>query len=210
MKVLVCEDNPRVQRWIRRNLEAGGFVVRVVDRAEIAFALVEDDEFDLLLLDIDLPGMDGLALLERLRERHDTLDVLMLTDFTREDLLFRAMQLGACGYLTKNVDGDRLRDAISTVVAGGSIIDPRLARRFWNYFASERGFCVKASVDLTSDERDLLQLVARGLTNPEVADVLDVSRRSVKARLASVYRKLCVNTRVGATVEALKQGLIEL
>jgi two-component system response regulator DegU len=210
-RILVCEDDARFRRLLVRVLtEVDEFdLLGEVDSGEEACRRLETTRPDLLLLDLELPGISGLEVIERVAPLPRRPEILVLTTFTDEAKLFEAMRLGAAGYLVKGVAPSRLESAIREVLAGGTVIEPSLARRFWSYFASARG---RSAVDygLTEEELQVLTLVGRGLSNPEAARVLGSSRRTVKAHLEAIYRKLGVTSRVEATVKALQAGLIEL
>lgn len=209
-RVLVCEDDDRFRGLLVRRLEArGGFEVTQAATGERACGIAQQREIDLALLDLELPGISGVEVVERMRRDGPGPEVIILTSFRDETRLFEAMRAGAAGYLVKGVAPQRLFAAIAEVLRGGVIIDSRLARRFWNHFASVRGR-QEADFGLTKGELEVLQLVARGLSNPEAAQAMGGSARHVKTRLESVYRKLGVSSRVEAAVKALKAGLIDL
>ena len=210
-RILVCEDDARFRRLLVRVLtEVDDFdLLGEVDSGEEACRLLETTRPDLLLLDIELPGISGLEVIERAAPLQHRPEILVLTTFTAEEKLFEAMRLGAAGYLVKGVAPSRLESSIREVLAGGTVIEPSLARRFWSYFASARGRS-EADYGLTEEELQVLTLVGRGLSNPEAARVLGSSRRTIKAHLEAIYRKLGVASRVEATVKALQAGLIEL
>jgi DNA-binding NarL/FixJ family response regulator len=213
VKILICEDDGRFRRMLVKVLSTvEGFEVSgEAGTGEEACDLCRSLAPDLLLLDLELPGIGGLEVIRRLRRRttDDVAEILVLTTFSDEDMLFEAMRHGAAGYLVKGLAPAKLESAIREVMAGGTVIEARLARRFWSYFASARGQSDE-SFGLTDDELEVLTLVGRGLSNPEAAKVLGSSRRAVKSHLARIYAKLGVSSRVEATVKALQAGLIEL
>lgn len=216
-RILICEDDPRFRRLLVKVLEqVGDFeVIGQVATGEEVFPRVAAGRPDLLLLDLELPGISGMEVIRRLFEscggdpRPPQLEVLVLTSFADESRLFEAMQHGAAGYLVKGIAASKLELAVREVMAGGTVIEPSLARRFWNYFASVRGVS-ETSYGLTEEELEVLTLVGQGLSNPEAARVLGASRRTIKSHLERIYRKLGVSGRVEAAVKALQAGLIEL
>ncbi len=211
IRVLICEDQPRFRKLLLRVLaaEADLQVVGEAASGEEACRLAREQPAELLLLDLELPGMDGGAVIEALRPELPGLEILVLTSFADEDRVFAAVRAGAAGYLVKGLAPTQLVAAIREVAAGGTVIEPRLARRFWNLFASAAGRQQREHA-LTADELEVLGLVARGLSNPEAARALGATRRAIKAHLESIYRKLGVSSRVEATVLALQAGLIKL
>ena len=212
-RILICEDDPRYSKLLAKVLGAGEDLVVVgqCPSGEEACRAVRRGapRPDLLLLDLELPGMDGIGVIEDLLPDLSGLEILVLTSFADETKVFEAMRAGAAGYLVKGIPPDRLRRGIRDVLRGGTVIEARLARRFWNYFASVRG-SGGPSYGLTAEELEVLTLVGRGLSNPETAEALGASRRTVKTHLEHIYRKLGASGRVEATVKALSAGLIEL
>ncbi|PIE18975.1 MAG: DNA-binding response regulator [Proteobacteria bacterium] len=212
-RLLLCEDDPRMRRLLSKQLEriADFEVIGACSAGEQVVEAVRAHEPELLLLDLELPGIDGLGVIEALsaEELLPQLEVLILTSFRSELRVFQAMQAGAAGYLVKGLAASVLERAIRDVLAGGTVIEARLAKRFWNHFSACQG---RGGDDcgLSATEREVLQVVARGLSNPEAAEALGASRRSIKAHLSSIYRKLGVKGRVEASVKALSIGLIEL
>ena len=210
--VVICEDDARFRRVLSKALSSvEGLQVTAVGSGEAFFELLRGTPVDLLLLDLELPGLNGIDVLKMLaREGHfPRIEVLILTSFQDEQKVFEAMQHGAAGYLLKGGALPRLRQAIDEVLAGGTVIDARLGRRFWNYLAASVGQ-LPLDYGLSAEERDVLTLVARGLSNPEAAEALGASRASIKRQLAAIYAKLGVKNRVAAAVKALEAGLIEL
>lgn len=161
------------------------------------------------LVDIELPGINGLDLVGQLRDAHVACELLMLTSFQNEEKVFEAMQRGAAGYLVKGASAERLRDAIHSVDEGGTVIEPKLAKKFWDYFKGVESPPREEAV-LTSDEIELLTLVGKGLSNAEAGGVLGLPRRNVRTRLQKIYDKLGARSHVDAVVVALRRGLIQL
>ncbi len=212
VRIFVCEDDHRLRAHLCRLLDGDRSFQRVGEAAsaEEAEPHLISGNVDVLLLDLELPGMDGLALLKRLPGPPRGPEVLILTTFADADKVLEAMRRGAAGYLVKGVPAEKLLAALREVAAGGTIIEPRLARRFWNLFEASKGRKAPDTLGLSDDEVAVLNLVARGLTNPEVGHTLGTTRRRVKAHLESVYRKLNVSSRVEAVLKATAAGLVEL
>jgi DNA-binding NarL/FixJ family response regulator len=211
IRLLICEDDPRYRRLLTKVLTACADVslVGAATSGEEACAMVATERPGLLLLDLELPGISGMEVIRALRPGASGLEILVLTSFADETKVYEAIQHGAAGYIVKGIAPRQLDEAIHEVMAGGTVIDARLGRRFWNYFASVQGQ-EAASCDLTAEELEVLTLVGRGLSNPEAARTLGATRRTIKAHLENVYRKLGVANRVEATVKALQAGLIRL
>ena len=167
---------------------------------------------DLVLLDLELPGIDGIEVTRRLKRRAPTVEVLILTSFDDEQKVYEAIQAGASGYLVKRVGPDKIRSGIHDVMGGGTVLEAIIAKRFWNYFQSVQA--KKAQPEntwgLTPLEFDVLKFVAKGLSNAEVGRVMELERRTVRTHLSHIYRKMGVNSHVDAVVMALKAGIVEL
>jgi DNA-binding NarL/FixJ family response regulator len=161
------------------------------------------------LVDIELPGIDGLSLVSELRAAQVACELLILTSFVDEQKVFEAMRRGAAGYLVKQSAADRIRAALHSVDEGGTVIEPRLAKTFWQYFKGVES-PPRDEPLLTPDECELLIYVAKGLSNAEAGGVLGIPRRNVRTRLQRIYDKLGARSHVDAVVEALKRGLIRL
>jgi DNA-binding NarL/FixJ family response regulator len=213
--VYLVEDQPALRRMLEKSL--GGYpelaVTGSAEEGTAALAAIEADTPDLVLADLELPGIDGIALTRALKARRPSLEVLILTTFDDEQKVFQALQAGASGYLVKRLGPEKIRDAILEVMAGGTVLEPRIARRFWNYFDSVKAAAGTPPHDpwgLTDAEREVLRFVAKGLTNPEVAKVMGTTRRAVRTHLTHLYSKMGVSSHVEAVVLALRHGLVEL
>jgi DNA-binding NarL/FixJ family response regulator len=167
---------------------------------------------DVLLLDLELPGIDGIEVTRRVKALAAQVEVLILTSFDDETKVYEAMQVGASGYLVKRVGPEKIRQGIQDVMNGGTVLEAIIARRFWNYFHSLQA--KKASPDnpwgLSPLEFDVLKYVAKGLSNSEVGQVMEIERRTVRTHLSHIYKKMGVNSHVEAVVLALKAGIFEL
>jgi DNA-binding NarL/FixJ family response regulator len=210
IRVMLCEDDDRLRAQLVRLLTGAPSLVVVgeASSAEEALAALPGLHPDLLLLDLELPGMSGQGLVRQLAPPPAGPEVLILTSYADADQVFQTIRAGAAGYLVKGVSRARLLDAIEEVISGGVVIEPRLARRFWNLFEANRGASGGGATVLGAAELEVLALVARGLTNPEVGRALGTTRRSVKTQLESIYHKLGVSGRVEAVLKATAAGWI--
>ncbi len=161
---------------------------------------------DILLMDVGLPGMDGLEGLRLVRERSPATQVLILTAFEDEDKVFRAVCAGAAGYLLKTASAGEIVAAVREVLAGGSPMTPRIARRVLAMFT--RFAPHKADSGLSEREREILQLLVADMTKKEIAARLALSVHTVDTYLRRIYEKLEVNSRSGAVAKALRDGLV--
>jgi DNA-binding NarL/FixJ family response regulator len=213
IRIFICEDDNRTRAGLRKVLSSTfGFTVagEAPTAEEALLALQAGVAVDLLLLDLEMPGMGGMDLLEYVKPPPEGPEVLILTTFSDADRVFTAIRKGAAGYLVKGGTTARLTDAIREVCAGGTVIEPRLAKRFWNLFEASVGDAGRDPYGLTPDELEVLHFLARGLTNPELGSVLKSSRRTIKLILEGLYKKMGVKSRVEAVVNAVKAGLVKL
>lgn len=214
VRVFVVEDQPQLLKNLLKvlglfpELEVVGTAQEGEDGVEQMVKLLPD----LVLLDLELPGIDGIEVTRRLKRRAPSVEVLILTSFDDEQKVYEAIQAGASGYLVKRVGPEKIRSGIQDVMAGGTVLEPIIAKRFWNYFHSLQA--KKAQPDnpwnLTPTEFDVLKYVAKGLSNAEVGNVMQLERRTVRTHLSHIYRKMGVNSHVDAVVLALKAGIVEL
>ena len=161
-------------------------------------------------MDIRMPGLDGIAATRRLAQAGVAARVLMLTTFDRDDYLYEAMKAGASGFLLKDARRDQLVHAIRTVATGDALLAPALVRRLVEDFCRRPppGGPPPAVAELTQRELEVLRLVARGLSNREIAKELFLGEATVKTHLAHVMQKLDLRDRVQAVVLAYESGLV--
>jgi DNA-binding NarL/FixJ family response regulator len=172
-------------------------------------ALVRRARPDVLLMDIRMPGTDGIAAAERLVEEDVPTRILLLTTFDQNDYLFRALRAGTSGFLLKSAPAEELVRAIRTVAAGDALLAPAVTRRVIEDFARRPRHRdpPRALAELTPREREILALVARGLNNAEIAEELVVSDATVKTHVGRLLMKLGLRDRVQAVVFAYEHGL---
>jgi DNA-binding NarL/FixJ family response regulator len=162
-----------------------------------------------VLMDLELPGASGIETTRELKKRCE-LEVLVLTSFEDEDHVFDSMRAGASGYVVKGASAEKLVAAIVEVEQGGTVIEPRLAKRFWHYFKGVQEPRKPDAPRLSEIEREILFAIARGLSNEEAGRIVQLDRRTVRTHLGHIYGKLGVRSHVEAVVKALRLGLIEL
>jgi NarL family two-component system response regulator LiaR len=160
---------------------------------------------DVVLMDLVMPGMDGAAATKAIREQCPDIQVIALTSFKEQELVQGALEAGAIGYLLKNVDADELADAIRAAHAGRPTLAPEAAQALIQ--ASKQP--AKPAYDLTDREQEVLERMVEGLTNPEIAERLVVSKSTVKFHVSSILGKLGVSSRTEAVSLALQEGLVE-
>lgn len=224
IRVLMVEDQPKILRSQLKLLR--GFseieIVGTAPSGESALEELESIQPDVLLLDLGLPQMSGIDVTREVKKRWPKMEILIFTVFDEEDRVLEAIGAGASGYLLKGAEAERIVDAIQEVHAGGSVIQPSLARRLLRHFrvtpeGSGVGSAIASSqldgepeIVLTGREVEILQIIAKGLSNSEAAKVLGVSRATVRTHLEHIYAKLEVTNRVEAVTEGIRKGLIEV
>lgn len=214
-RVWLVEDNDAFRTSVQRVINEldgmacdGSFA-----SAEAAYAQLEAEEEapDVILLDVQLPGLDGITALRGFHERAPATRILILTVFDDAEKIFRAVCAGADGYLLKSAGIDEIGEAIRQVLAGGAPMTPKVARKVLDVFAKvevSENHPPSNTYNLTGRERDILRLMANGLIKKEIAESLEISVHTVSTHLRSVYEKLHVNTNTGAVAKALREGII--
>jgi DNA-binding NarL/FixJ family response regulator len=210
--VFAVEDSAPALRALRKQLSGRDEVILVGAAASGEEALREMVAAAprVVLMDLELPGASGIETTRALKALPLSCDVLVLTSFEDEQHVFDAMRAGASGYVVKGVKTGKLIDAIVEVEAGGTVIEPRLAKRFWAFFKGVQEPRKPQAPVLTPVELDILYAIARGLSNEEAGRVVSLDRRAVRTQLGHIYQKLEVRSHVEAVVKALKLGIIEL
>ncbi len=207
--VWLIEDNATFRRTVRRALgQSDGFACTGdFSSAEAALAAVRQQPPPrVILLDVGLPGMDGIDAIPKLRERFPEAAIIVLTVFEDEDKIFRAICSGAAGYLLKTSSVEEIARGISEALAGGAPMNSRIARRVLDMFA--RLAPPRGDYGLTTREKEILEAMVQGKIKKEIAAQLDLSFHTVDSHLRNIYQKLEVNTRTGAVAKALKEKLV--
>jgi len=210
IRVLIADDQAMVRSGLRLILETEDDIVVVAeaDNGEEAVRLAGRERPDVVLMDVRMPVMDGLEATRRITTRHTGTRVIVLTTFDVDDYVYGALRAGASGFLLKDAEGDQLVEAIRVIASGDAIIAPSVTRRLIAEFAERpQAGPVTGLEELTDRELDVIRLVARGLSNSEIAEDLYVSETTVKTHVSHILSKLQLRDRVQAVVFAYESGL---
>ncbi|MFG2333969.1 response regulator [Streptomyces sp. NPDC048604] len=211
VRVLVADDEAMVRAGVRAILARDPQVDVVAEAGDghEALALARRHRPDVALLDIQMPGLDGLTAVGRFRREAPAVGVIMLTTFGQDDFIARALEEGADGFLLKADDPRELLNGVRAVGAGGAYLSPRVAGRVIAGMRAHRSAHPHRSLDrLTERERDVLAGLGSGLSNAEIAGELHLVEGTVKAHVSAVLTKLGVRNRVEAAIAAHTAGLI--
>jgi DNA-binding NarL/FixJ family response regulator len=210
IRVLIAEDNARFRDGLRALLSAApGFeVAGEVGTGEEAVARARALQPDVVLMDLRMPGLDGIEATRRIVQDSPHIAVLALTMLEDDDSVFAAMRAGARGYLLKGTLKAEILRAIQGVASGEAIFGPAVARRLMQYFATARPpGLAQTFPELTEREGEILVLIAQGRTNPEIAERLCLSLKTVRNHVSNIFSKLQVADRAQAVVRAREAGL---
>ncbi len=212
IRVLVADDQPLVRSGFRMviddrpDLELVGEATNGLEAIELARTLNPD----VILMDIRMPNLDGVEATRRLVDANTRARILVLTTFDIDEYVYAAVRAGASGFLLKDVEPAELVDAIRVVAAGNSLFGPAATKRLVERFAGQAPSPPSHALDaLTEREREILALIASGLSNAEIAKHLYLSETTVKTHVSATLRKLGVRDRVQAVIAAYDAGLVE-
>lgn len=208
IRVLIADDHAVVRQGLRTFLELQDDMEVVADVAdgEAAMRAAEELRPDVVLMDLVMPGMGGVEAIRTLRERRPEARVLVLTSFIEDEKLFPAVRAGAAGYLLKDVQPAELVRAIRGAYEGEALLHPAVAARLMEEFAADSPPSGDA---LTAREREVLDLIASGLSNKLIARELGIAEKTVKTHVSSILGKLGLTDRTQAALYAVRAGLVD-
>jgi DNA-binding NarL/FixJ family response regulator len=214
IRVLIADDHRLFRQGLRQICETvGGFeVVGEAENGQVAVDLARQLKPDVILMDINMPVLDGVQATSFITENTQDVRVIILTMYRQDRYVFEAIKAGARGYLLKDIDEEELVKAVRVVQQGEALIDPGLAAKLLNEFR-RMGTATpetEPAERLTQAEMDVLRLVAQGEDNKTIAEQLGLTERTVANRLSDVYQKLHVNNRTQAALFALRRGWAQL
>jgi DNA-binding NarL/FixJ family response regulator len=201
--VVVVDDHADVRNQLVEVLKSAPDItcLYAVDSAEAALIEIPKNIPDVVLLDINLRRMSGIDCIPLLKEKAPSLEILMLTVYEEEDVVLRALKAGATGYLLKSSQPEELFAAIRDVHAGGAPFSSSIARKVVHYFQSGSSKAVKNSEKLSSRELELLELLAAGFINKEIAEEMNLTLETVRTYVKRIYAKLQVRNRTEAALK---------
>lgn len=211
IRVLIADDHALVREGTREILEREEDLEVVGEAADgkEAVALAGRLAPDVAVLDIGMPGMNGIEATRRIKSEHPEIGVLVLTVHDDDPYVYAILEAGAAGYLLKDIRGAQLVDAVRSVRAGEGVLHPAIARKVLGRFRGS-GPSGEAFQPLTDRELEVLRLAARGMSNKEIAARLDLSARTVQVHLGRIFRKLRVASRTEAVIHGLRLGWFRL
>ncbi len=211
IRVLIVDDHTVVRDGLSAMLEHQEDIT-VVGEAENGAAGAEQADRllpDVVLMDLRMPELDGVGAMRRIREDHPEINFLVLTTFDTDEYIYDAIEAGAKGFLLKDASREDLFRAVRAVSRGESLIEPGIAARVLNRFAQMSRESAPQEL-LSERERQVLDLLAKGSANKEVATSLSLSESTVKTHVANIFQKLGVNDRTSAVTQALQRGIIKI
>lgn len=208
---MIADDHSMIREGLKQLLELDDNLKVVAEAADGIEALKKLDDYnvDVLLLDINMPNMNGLETLKHIRINNFNIKVLILTIHNEIDYLMKAVDIGCDGYVLKDSDSNLLRKAIYTVYEGEKFVQPSLTPMLNASLASRTNIDYKLN-ELTRREIEVLKLIAEGMFNKEIASRLEISERTVKNHVSNIFKKIEVSDRTQAAVFAIKNNLINL
>jgi DNA-binding NarL/FixJ family response regulator len=210
LRVVVADDHPMYRYGLAAVLAQhdGIEMVASVGDGDALLRSVDEHEPDVVITDLTMPNLDGVAATSRLVATHPRLAILVLTMHEDDEHVFLALRAGASGYLVKGADGAEIVRAVQAVASGGAVYGGPVARRIVAFFAGEQAESpsVRAFPDLTPREREVLELLAAGCRNHEIARRLGMSEKTVRNHVSQVLLKLQVPDRTAAALKAREAG----
>lgn len=214
LRILLIDDNANHLRGIKEliSLETSYNVVGATRNANLGLGLIKKYRPDIVLMDINMPEKDGLQIIQSVNKMGISTNVVILSGYDDSDLIYRAMKLGAKGYVLKTMASSKLIDAIETVADGKIYLPSVLSTRFFEYFQntakeeSQSSFGENLLTSLTGRENEVLDLLTQGINYKSIAQQLIISETTVKTHVNNIFQKLQVNDRTNAVLYALTHG----
>lgn len=205
-RVAIVEDQRDIREGLKNllNSQEGYECVATYQNAEAALEDIGKKNPEVVLMDIALPGITGIECVRRLKQQYEGMEFIMLTVFADEERIFEALKAGACGYLEKNVFPTKLLSAIDEAKSGGAPLSPVIARKIIGSFYN----VPNDGYDLSSREKEVLQLLCKGMNYKQIGILLFISPNTVRFHLKNIYKKLHVNSKYEAVIKVNKEGIL--
>lgn len=212
IRILIADDHLFYREGVRTLLKGVSDIEIVGDAISGNDAVEQSAQLqpDVILMDIKMPGLNGIEATRQILQTQPSIGILIVTMFDDDDTVFAAMRAGARGYLLKDADRDELVRAVAAIHRGEAIFSPAIARRMMSYFArpaNAEARSAQAFPELSDREREVLELMAKGHSNPAIASQLVVSIKTVQNHVSSIFNKLQVADRAQAIIRARNAGL---
>jgi DNA-binding NarL/FixJ family response regulator len=209
LRLLLADDHNVLRQGMAQlfAMQPDMMVVAQASTGVEAVTLAVQHRPDIILMDINMPEMDGVAATAKIKTVLPNTGIIILTMYRHDDYIFQAIKAGANGYLLKEVELGELLEAVRTVYRGEAVMHPAIASRV---LISFRESIIPTQPDLTERDNTILRLLAQGMGNQAIANNLDISEKTVRNRLSLIYRKLHIQNRTQATLYAVRKGLTDL
>lgn len=210
-RVLIVDDHYVVREGLKLIFETSDSfeVMGEAENGELALQFMESDKPDVVLMDLKMPVMDGLDTIQALKDRQITVPVIILTTYNEDELLLQALTLGAKGYLLKDASREDLFRTIESAIRGETLLKPETLAKLLTFREKKESRRGAADPSLFTDkERFILEAVAKGCRNKDIAADLGIAERTVKAHLTNIFNKLGVNSRTEAIAVALERAYV--
>ncbi len=213
IKVIIADDHVLFREGTRNLIEQEKDmeVIGEANDGSEAIKLVTELSPHVVLMDIAMPGVNGIEATRQIKASQPSTAVLILTAYDNDQYIIALLEAGAAGYLLKNVSGKDLVNAIRAVHAGEAVLHPTIAQKVFSHFGAGREPGKPAQLaELSEREMEILRLAAKGMSNQDIAGKLFLSRRTVQAHLGNIFRKMDVGSRTEAVLQALRKGWLGL
>ncbi len=208
--VLLVDDHKMVRQGVRAFLQAQVDieVVAEADSGETAVTLAAEHAPDVVLMDLVMPGMDGVAAARAVKAQSPRTQIIMLTSYHQDEHIFPAIRAGALSYLLKDIEPNALADAVRQAAQGEAVLHPRVAARVVQELHGSRQEAVNIFTELSDRELEVLRLIADGANNSSIAEQLIISEKTVKSHVSNILSKLHLADRTQAAVLAWREGVV--
>ena len=210
IRILIVDDHLIIREGLRLIFDTVPELDLVAEAAngEEALAHVDAHLPDVVLMDLQMPVMDGITAIETLRQIHPELAIIILTTYKENDLMLRGLKAGARGYLLKDTDRQTLIDTIQAAARGETLLKPEILQQVLSYQEKQPTLESNVESPLSEREFEVLQMVADGARNKEIAYKLGITERTVRAHLSHIFQKLEVDSRSAAAAEGVRRGIV--